>query len=108
MILIYTPVFANKNLKLQTLTHKDFTSELSRRLGYTLKDASDLTASLTGRIIQELQEGGTVSVQDFGNFEMKKKQERIIINPATKQRMLVPPKLTAVFKPCSRLKNIIK
>ena len=90
------------------MTHKDFTSELSRQLGYTQKDAAELIATLTGRIVQELQDGGSVCIQDFGNFEVKKKLERIVVNPSTKQRMLVPPKLTAVFKPCNKLKNLIK
>jgi len=35
---------------------------------------------------------------NFGSFEVKKKLERIMINPTTGQRMLVPPKLTLGFK----------
>ncbi|NDW13901.1 HU family DNA-binding protein, partial [Bacteroides sp. 214] len=33
-------------------------------------------------------------------FSVKKKEERIIINPSTKQRMLVPPKLALIFCSC--------
>ena len=40
------------------------------------------------------QEGDSVAIQNFGNFEVKKKLERIMVNPTTGQRMLVPPKLT--------------
>ena len=45
-----------------------------------------------------LQEGNTVTVLNFGSFEVKKRLERIMVNPATGQRMLVPPKLTLGFK----------
>ena len=34
--------------------------------------------------------------------------ERVITNPATGQRMLVPPKLVLGFKPISSLKDKIK
>ena len=44
------------------------------------------------------QEGNTVTVLNFGSFEVKKKLERIMVNPSTGQRMLVPPKLTLGFK----------
>jgi DNA-binding protein HU-beta/integration host factor subunit alpha len=44
------------------------------------------------------QEGNSVAVQNFGSFEVKKKMERIMVNPTTGQRMLVPPKLTLNFK----------
>ena len=46
---------------------------------------------------QELEEGNVIAVQGFGSFEVKKKAERISINPASKQRMLVPPKLSAIL-----------
>lgn len=81
---------------------------MSNKLGYTQKDAAELVATITGRIVQDLQENGSVCLPDFGTFEVKKKNERIVVNPQTKQRILVPPKLTAVFKPCARLKERIK
>jgi len=49
-----------------------------------------------------------VGIQGFGAFEVRKKEERISVNPVTKQRMLVPPKLTLAFKPSSTLKERIK
>lgn len=90
------------------LNNKDFTSELSRRLGYTVKDTSELIASLMSDITRQLEEGNMVSVQGFGTFEVKKKAERISVNPTTKQRMLVPPKLVLTFKPSTLLKDKFK
>jgi DNA-binding protein HU-beta/integration host factor subunit alpha len=43
-------------------------------------------------------EGDSVIINNFGTFEVKKKLERIIVNPATGQHMLVPPKLVLGFK----------
>ena len=73
------------------MNNKEFTSELAERLGYTIKDTSELINSLLASMTQELEEGNMIAVQGFGSFEVKKKAERISINPASKQRMLVPP-----------------
>ena len=88
--------------------NKEFTSELSRRLGYTIKDTSELIASLLSDMTQQLQEGNAISVQSFGTFEVKKKAERITINPTTKLRMLVPPKLVLTYRPSTALKDKFK
>ena len=87
------------------MNNKDFTSELSRRLGYTIKDTSELMSSLLSDMTQELQEGNVVTIQGFGTFEVKKKAERITVNPTTKQRMLVPPKLVLAYRPSGQLKE---
>ena len=79
------------------MNNKEFTSELAERLGYTIKDTSELINSLLASMTQELEEGNMIAVQGFGSFEVKKKAERISINPASKQRMLVPPKLVLSY-----------
>ena len=80
------------------MNNKEFTSELAERLGYTIKDTSELINSLLASMTQELEEGNMIAVQGFGSFEVKKKAERISINPASKQRMLVPPKLVLSYR----------
>lgn len=90
------------------MNNKDFTSELSHRLGYTIKDTSELMSSLLSDMTQELQEGNIVTIQGFGTFEVKKKAERITVNPTTKQRMLVPPKLVLAYRPSGQLKEKFK
>ena len=57
---------------------------------------------------QELEEGNVIAVQGFGSFEVKKKAERISVNPASKQRMLVPPKLVLSYRPSNTLKDKFK
>jgi DNA-binding protein HU-beta/integration host factor subunit alpha len=49
-----------------------------------------------------------VLVPTFGTFEVKKKMERVMVNPSTGQRMLVPPKLVLNFKPNANWKEQIK
>ena len=90
------------------MNNKEFTSELAERLGYTIKDTSELINSLLASMTQELEEGNMIAVQGFGSFEVKKKAERISINPASKQRMLVPPKLVLSYRPSNTLKGKFK
>ena len=88
--------------------NKEFISVLSRKLGYTSKDTSQLVSSVIGVMTQELQDGNNIVIQGFGTFEVKKKLERISINPATQQRMLIPPKLVLTYKPSVTLKEKFK
>ena len=92
------------------MNNKEFISELSRKLGYTNKDTSQLVSSVIGVMTQELQDGNNIviAIQGFGTFEVKKKLERISINPATQQRMLIPPKLVLTYKPSVTLKEKFK
>ena len=90
------------------MNNKEFTSELAERLGYTIKDTAELIGSLLSDMTQELEEGNVIAVQGFGSFEVKKKAERISINPASKQRMLVPPKLVLSYRPSNTLKDKFK
>ena len=90
------------------MNNKEFISELSRRFVYTNKDTTQLVSSVISIMTQQLQDGNTVAIQGFGTFEVRKKLERISINPATQQRMLIPPKLVLTYKPSPILKETFK
>ena len=90
------------------MNNKEFISELSRRLGYSNKDTTRLVSSLLSVMTQELQDGNTIAIQGFGSFEVKKKLERISVNPVTQQRLLIPPKLVLTYKPSISLKEKFK
>lgn len=90
------------------VNNKEFISEMASRLGYTQKEAQDRAAWAIEALTQELQEGHAVSVVGFGLFDVKKKLERIAVNPATGQRMLVPPKLVLTYKPSANLRDELK
>lgn len=90
------------------MNNKEFTIELSKRLGETSKETSQLISSLLAVVTKQLEAGNAISIQGFGTFEVKKKSERISVNPVTKQRLLVPPKLVLNYKPSSLLKEKFK
>ena len=90
------------------MNNKEFISELSQRLNYSNKETTRLVSSVLSIMTQELQDGNTIAIQGFGTFEVKKKLERITVNPATQQRMLIPPKLVLTYKPSITLKEKFK
>ena len=55
------------------MNNKEFISELSKRLGYTLKDTTQLLNSTVSVMTKQLQDGDTIAIQGFGTFEVKKK-----------------------------------
>ena len=87
------------------MNNKEFIAELSRRLGYTVKDTSSLMVALVAEMTEELEDENVIAIQNIGSFEVRKKQERVVVNPATQQRMLVPPKLVINFKPSTSFKD---
>ena len=87
------------------MNNKEYISELSQRCGYSLDDTQKLVRSVIESMAQRFDDGDGVSVDDFGVFEVKKRNERIVVNPSTGQKMMVPPKIVLSFKPVASVKN---
>lgn len=77
-------------------------------MGLTAAETQRMVTSVIDSAVERLQNGDTLTVPNFGTFDVKKKLERIMVNPVTQQRMLIPPKLVLGFKAVPRLKDIIK
>lgn len=89
------------------MNNKEFLSALARKGELPSRVVNQQTEALVGEITSVLEEEMAVSISSFGSFEVKKRLERVIVNPTTGQRMLVPPKLVVGFKPSQGLKSKI-
>lgn len=87
------------------MNNKEFITALSQRTGYKVDDTQSLVRTVVHAIVDSLTEGESVGISGLGSFEVRKRMERIITNPGTGQKMLVPPKLVANFKPFPTLKE---
>lgn len=90
------------------MNNKEFISILAGRTEKKTSETQKLVESLIAVMSDSFQEGDSVQMANFGNFEVKKKLERVMVNPTTGQRMLVPPKLVLAFKPNPTWKDKIK
>ena len=87
------------------MNNKEFINALATRLQEKPKTVKQHVEALVDALANMLDEGATLNVQGFGTYEVKKKKERIIVHPMSKQRQLVPPKLVIAFKPSPTLKD---
>lgn len=90
------------------MNNKDFILELSNRTGLAAAEVQKKVYLVTDAMNNSFQEGDSVFVPSFGVFEVKKKNERVIVSPTSGQRMLVPPKLVLNFRPNMAWKEKVK
>ena len=97
-----------EQLNQQNMNNKDFIAELAQQTGYSVEDTQRFVNSIVEAMGDHFQENDNVVIPTFGTFEVKKKLERVMVNPSTGQRMLVPPKLVLNFKPNVSWKERVK
>ncbi len=90
------------------MDYKTLIDTLSKRISASKEETSEMVASLGAVMTDCALAGDTVSFPGFGNFESRKKNERLTVHPATGKRMLIPPKITLSFKPSSLLKQKVR
>ena len=88
--------------------NKDYISVLADQAGYTQADTQKMVRTIIEAMGLHFEDGESVQLSNFGTFEVKKRLERIVVNPSTQQRMLVPPKLVLSFKPVTAIKENLK
>ena len=75
------------------MNNKELISALAVATGSKIGDAGRLLETVTMLMGDHFTKDDSVQLAGLGTFEVRKKMERVIVNPATGQRMLVPPKL---------------
>ncbi len=86
------------------MNNKEFIAELSKRTNQTTGVTAGLVSDTIKILEEHFEHDGAVSFSGFGTFEVKKKMERVSVNPTTGKRYLIPPKLVLAFK----LSNVLK
>ena len=87
------------------MNNKEFIQALSKRTEMKTTECQNVVKSAFSSLTAMLVDGETVSMAGLGSFDVKKRLERVIQNPGTGQRMLVPPKLVINFKPVGSAKT---
>ena len=75
------------------MNNKEFISALSRSLDVSLSEAQEYVNILNSSIVNLLNDKDTLSVKGFGSFEVKKRLERVVTNPSTRQKCWLLPNL---------------
>jgi nucleoid DNA-binding protein len=86
----------------------DFISELRKKVLLSKEETSRLIDETVAVITEQLQRNHTIAIQNLGSLEVKKRDERITVNPVSGKRMLIPPKLVIGYKVSPTLKEKLK
>ncbi len=95
-------------LNYDDMNNREYIAALAARTGFAQEDTQKLVHTVVDAMTEYLSEGNAICVANFGTFDIKKRLERVVVNPSTKQRMLVPPKLVLNFKPVASIKEQLK
>ena len=87
------------------MNNKEFINELSKQTNQSVSATTKLVNDVIKTLEEHFQQNDTVVLSSFGTFEVKKKMERISVNPTTGKRYLIPPKLVLSFKQSNVLKD---
>jgi DNA-binding protein HU-beta len=81
---------------------------LSEETNFSKKDVAKVLAAFTRIVERTLKKGGKVSLTGFGTYWTSRRPARIGINPATKEKINLPPINVPRFKPGKHLKEQIR
>ena len=70
------------------MNNKEYIAELAQQTGYSQDDTQKMVRKVIDAMIAEF--------------------ERVVVNPTTKKRQLVPPKLVLGFRPVASVKEKLK
>ena len=90
------------------MDNKKLMETVAANLGRTEEDVSKLLEAFAGVLRNRCGDLDSVHVPSFGTFEPKKRNERVMVQPRTGKRMLVPPKVVLGFKISNVLKSKLK
>jgi DNA-binding protein HU-beta len=90
------------------MTHKELTAELAKKMDWSQVQTSEVLECLVAIINSKLSNSYSINIPNFGLLETKQMQERVSVNPVSKQRFLVPPKIVPAFRPSITMKKKLK
>ncbi|NLZ47116.1 MAG: HU family DNA-binding protein [Clostridiales bacterium] len=89
------------------MTKTELVNLIAEKGEYSKKDAEKALSTVINSISDTLANGEKISLVGFGTFEVKDRKEKQGINPATKEKITVPARKVAAFKPGKALKEAV-
>lgn len=86
----------------------EFISAVSEKAGFSKADAKKAVDAFSQVVLDELKNGGKISLLGFGSFSVVEKAARNGVNPKTKQPIEIPARKTVKFKAGVELNEAVK
>lgn len=94
--------------KRRGLTKADLIDVVYERHGALTRDeAAGIVDAIFSTVKANLGDGRPVRIKNFGTFEVAERKGRVGVNPASGEKMFIPPHRGLSFKPARRLKKVV-
>ncbi|MFQ3236997.1 MAG: integration host factor subunit alpha [Paraglaciecola sp.] len=90
------------------LTKAEMAEHLFEKLGVNKRDSKDLVEAFFEQVREALESGEQVKLSGFGNFDLRKKNERPGRNPKTGEDIPIKARRVVTFRPGQKLKSRVE
>ena len=84
----------------------EFTQTLAKNINHSKKETTHIIEEFNDLLTKTLKSGDVVGL-DIGKFQLKQRQARTAMNPATGKVIQVPARVVPVFRPSKRFKDAV-
>jgi len=90
------------------IKRNDLIEQLVKKHGYTKKAATSIVDDFVDVVLDNLSEGNTVSIRNFGCFDILERKARSCPNPQTGEKVEIPAHWVPRFYPGNRMRLVVK
>ena len=90
------------------MTKRELVIQVADKLGMTQHEVATVIQNMFDTVTDTLVEGNRLEIRNFGVFEVKKRDARVGRNPRTGDKVPIPQKSVAFFKPGKVLKQMVQ
>ena len=91
----------------KTMTKADLVEMLFNRMGMNKRDAKVMVDAFFDEIREALENGRTVKLSGFGNFQLRDKAQRPGRNPKTGEEIAITARRVVTFHASQKLKEAV-
>ncbi|MDO5506672.1 MAG: integration host factor subunit alpha [Pseudoxanthomonas suwonensis] len=90
------------------LTKADMADRLYEEVGLNKREAKELVDAFFDTLRETLEQGRQVKLSGFGNFDLRRKNERPGRNPKTGESIPISARTVVTFRPGQKLKERVE
>jgi len=90
------------------MNNRAFIDQMAKKLGGDADKLQQQVDVFVQTLLSQVTAGNSVTIKNFGSFELKTKAERKMYNPTTKSFNVIPAKQTIGFKMSPTLKDKVQ
>lgn len=94
-------------METKTMTKADLVEMLFNRMGMNKRDAKAMVDAFFDEIREALENGRTVKLSGFGNFQLRDKAQRPGRNPKTGEEIAITARCVVTFHASQKLKEAV-